>query len=295
MIESYQAERGPQIASGERIGFAAKPLAKHFAAKTVRDLTRTAVKDYIESRSVKPATVARELTVLRAALHHAVKMGRLHSAPPIEVPPPAPPRERWLTRKEATKLLTACHLPHLRLFILLALNTGARRGAILDLTWDRVDLKHRRIDFNPAGRIQTAKRRPVVPVSRPLAAALRAAKKAAKTEFVVEYQGEGLHGIRRAFRDACRAAGLKDVTPHTLRHTAATWMAQRGVPVQRIAEMLGQSVMRTTERYIKHDPDHLKDAADALSFGGKSTGAELARNRLGSGGKRRNTAGKNGQ
>src|SRR5690606_17672224 len=104
------------------------------------------------------------------------------------------------------------------LFVLLALNTGARRGAILALRWDQVDLKQGRIDFNPAGRIQTAKRRPVVPINRPLLAALRKAKKAAKTDHVVEYQGEGLKGIRRAFRDACKAAGLADVTPHTLRH-----------------------------------------------------------------------------
>lgn len=291
LIESYQAERGPLIAAVERVEYAAKPLAKHFAGKTVEDLTAASIREYVSGRSVRPATIARELTVLRAALRHAVKMGRLRAAPAIEVPPQAPPRERWLTRKEATKLLTACHLPHLRLFILLALNTGARRGAILGLGWDQVDLKHARIDFNPPGRAQTAKRRPVVPINRPLLAALKAARKGAKTEFVVEYQGEGLAGIRRAFNDACRAAKLKGVTPHTLRHTAATWMAQGGVPLAEIAGILGQSIQRTTERYIKHHPDHLRRGVDALSIGWGGIRAET----VGNSGKRRKTVAVNGK
>lgn len=294
LIESYQAERGPQTAAAERIGFAAKPLTRHFAGQTVEDLTSAAIREYIAGRAVKPATIARELTVLRAALRHAVKMGRLPAAPIIEVPPQAPPRDRWLTRKEATKLLTACHLPHLRLFVLLALNTGARRGAILGLTWGQVDLKNARIDFNPPGRVQTAKRRPVVPINRPLLAALRAAKKAAKTDHVIEYQGESLKGIRRAFKDACKVAKLKGVTPHTLRHTAATWMAQSGVPLTEIAGILGQSIQRTTERYIKHHPDYLRRGVEALAIG-HGTGSELTRNRMGSGGKRRKSAGANGQ
>lgn len=290
ILESYEAERGPNVAAAERVTYAVARLADHFALSTVEDLTSDAIRGYAEARPVRPSTTARELTVLRAALRHAVKRGRLQVAPSIELPPQAPPRERWLTRKEATKLLTACHLPHLRLFVLLGLNTGARRGAILALKWDQVDLKQGRIDFNPAGRVQTAKRRTVVPINRPLLAALRRAKKAAKTAHVVEYQGEGLKGIRRAFRDACAAAGLADVTPHTLRHTAATWMAQSGVPLTEIAGILGQSVQRTTERYIKHHPDYMRRGVDALSFGGKRTGAELARYHMGSSGKRRNSA-----
>lgn len=179
--------------------------------------------------------------------------------------PPAEPRDRWLTRQEAAALLDACRLPHLRLFVLLALHTAARRGAILDLTWFQVDLDRGRIDYNAPGRTQTRKRRPVVPINAPLRDALVAARAGARSPYVVEYRGERVASVRRAFAAACRAAGLAGVIPHTLRHTAATWMAQAGVPLSTVAGVLGQSIARTTERYIKHHPDYLRAGVDALA------------------------------
>jgi integrase len=59
-------------------------------------------------------------------------------------------------------------------------------------------------------------------------------------------------------------AGIPDCTSHTLRHTAGTWMAQRGVSMHQIAGYLGHRVSRTTELYAHHYPDHMKEALAAL-------------------------------
>ncbi len=83
------------------------------------------------------------------------------------------------------RLLAECHDSHLRLFVLLALNTGARRGAILDLTWPQVDLVNGLINLNPAGRVQTAKRRAMVPISDTLREALVEAQATARSPYVV--------------------------------------------------------------------------------------------------------------
>lgn len=262
LLDRYLADRWPAGApNAER--FARNPLARHFPA--VDDITAESVRRYIAGRGVKATTAARELTVLRAALRHAVAEGILAVAPAVTVPGPAEPRDRWLTRQESARLFAACHEPHLRLFIMLGLHTGARRGAILDLTWFQVDLERSRIDYNAPGRAQTRKRRPVVPINGPLHEALQAARKVAVAANVVEYRGRKVAGIRRSFAVACRRAGLEDVIPHTLRHTAATWMAQAGVSIVEIAQILGQSVQRTTERYIKHHPDYLRAGVDALA------------------------------
>ena len=73
--------------------------------------------------------------MLAAAVVDATEAGRLVGAPPIKLPPAPPGRTRHLTEDEIARLLAECRDDHLRLFVMLALNTGARRAAILDLTW----------------------------------------------------------------------------------------------------------------------------------------------------------------
>lgn len=278
LLDRYIAARWPAgPPNAER--HAQAHLARHLGNATPDDLTPDRIRRYIAQRAVKATTAARELTVLRAALKHAVADRIIAAAPPIAVPPPAEPRDRWLTRQEADALVAACRPPHLRLFVLLALHTAARHGAILDLTWFQVDLERGRIDYNAPGRAQTHKRRPVVPINAPLREALSAARAGARSAYVVEYRGEKVASVKKAFAGACRAAGLVRVIPHTLRHTAATWMAQAGVPLSTVAGILGQSIARTTERYIKHHPDYLRAGVDALA------GAELARQGRPEGGK----------
>ena len=183
-------------------------------------------------------------------------------APYIETPGNTPPRERWLTRDEAARLLAACQAPHVRLFVALALYTTARAGAILTLTWPAVDLAAGLIDFG-AGRGH--KRRAVVPIAAPLRPLLAEAQAGATGPAVIEHAGAPVASIRTGFAAACRRAGLHSVTPHTLRHTAATWMAMSGVSLAEIARMLGNSEAVAARVYAKHSPDYLRDAVAALS------------------------------
>jgi hypothetical protein len=72
------------------------------------------------------------------------------------------------------------------------------------------------------GRNETAKRRPHIPVPRPLLAALRRAHGRASSPYVIAYQGRRLASVKRAFNAAAARAGIPDCTSHTLRHTAGT-------------------------------------------------------------------------
>jgi integrase len=64
---------------------------------------------------------------------------------------------------------------------------------------------------------------------------------------------------------SCQRAGIKGVTPHTLRHTAGTLMALAGVDLFLIAKVLGHSVQKTTELYAHFQPSYLRGAVDALA------------------------------
>ncbi|WP_425500031.1 site-specific integrase [Parvibaculum sedimenti] len=203
------------------------------------------------------------------------------TAPKIYDVPSAEGRKRYLTEEEFGRLLAATKTRHLRLFILLSVATGARPAAILDLRWDAIDWEGGHIHLNPNGRIQTAKARPIVPLLGSLWNELKAeheeearrartararARKRPVSGFVVSYGGYAVGSVRTAFRDAATLAGLgTDVVPYTLRHTAATWLAQAGVSLWDIAQYLGHSDTRMVERhYAHHHPDHKKRAAGVL-------------------------------
>lgn len=248
------------------VGFAMKPLLAWWGDRTCDFIKPETCRAYVRERKARPTTAARELTVLRAALGHAHKNGKLIDRPFVEVPGPGPGRERWLTRSEAAKLLWESRRDpkargHLPLFILLGLSTGARPSALFDLRWTQIDFSHNRIDFNPPGRKQTAKRRPIVPIPRRLRWFLLKAHARASSPYVLCYRGRKLASVKRAFRASRRRAGLgDDVIPYTLRHTAGTWLAQRGVDLREIGGWLGHTQQRTTELYAHHHPDHFRSA-----------------------------------
>ncbi len=165
----------------ERIRWAHKPLTRFFGQRLASTITETDCRAYVRQRAtaampVGTGTIRTELQALSAACRWAVKQGILAKLPPVVLPPRAAPRQRWLTREEAALLVKNCRAPHVRLFVLLALNTAARRGAILDLTWDRVDLERGLIDLNNPNVPRTRKGRARVPINATLLAELKVAQ-----------------------------------------------------------------------------------------------------------------------
>lgn len=224
---------------------------------------------YIEKRrldGVKDETIRRELALLSAAYLYTKKFKELIYVPGVVSLPAAPAKERWLTRPEAAKLLR--HLRtrrsrHVLNFARLALYTGARSGAILQLTWDRVDLARGVIDYDLPG-VRTSKGRAPARIGPVEVRMLTALKRKAKTSHVIEWRGLKVERIARAFRNHARTAGLADVTPHTLRHTFATWAARKGIPLHDIGGAMGHSSPTTTKKYAKHHPDAHREVFEAV-------------------------------
>jgi integrase-like protein len=93
----------------------------------------------------------------------------------------------------------------------------------------------------------------------------------------VEFNGKPVASVKKGFKTAVGLARLRGrVTPHTLRHTAATWLMQRGVPIWAAAGFLGMAPEVLQETYGHHHPDHLQGAAAAIGqkgpvrFGGET-------------------------
>lgn len=273
LLAAYAEEHGPHIAGRQTLGYNMARLLEWWAGRTVAEITKANCQLYTQHRrtvAVSDNTIRRELSVLSAALGHACESNRLAAKPIVWMPEAGPGKDRWLTRQEAARLLRAARREpqartHLPLFILLALYGGARKGAILDLCWPQVDMDRSRINWLPEGRKQTKKGRPTIPIPRRLMTFLRLARRrGSESGSVLHDHGRTIGNVKTSFNRAAERAGLHDVTPHTLRHTCGTWMAQAGVPLFEIAGFLGHSIARTTELYAHHSPDYMERARTAL-------------------------------
>lgn len=252
-----------------------KALAPRFDALTVDQINDEMCRAYAAERfelGMASSTVHTELNRLRTALKWAEKRQIIDRAPYIWAPLKSPPRDRVLSELELQKLLEACDTPHIKLFIILALTTAGRTRAILELTWDRVDFELGTIDLRAPRKVdplrkEVQKGRAKVPMNSLARAVLLQAYLERICNYVVEWNGKPVLRVTKAFNRARARAGLPDVMPHTIRHTAASWQQTKGVPMEQISKFLGHVETRTTETvYAKADVDYLSDAAEAVNL-----------------------------
>ena len=263
--KAYVADKRIDDIDVDPSGSMLKALSPSFGNLIGHAITRDHCRTHYDRRRRKrrsDSTIRKELEMLRAALRH--RLGA--QAPAIWMPPPAKPRERHLDKDEVARLLAAVEAPHVRLFIILAITTGARMSALLDLTWNRVNFDDGFLDLNPGGRHITNKRRSIVPINARAKAALEDARAASLTDYVIEYGGGPIKSIKKAVAAAARRSGVT-CSPHVFRHTAGVWMAQADVPMSKISQVLGHTTSRVTERhYARFSPSFLRDASEALEW-----------------------------
>src|SRR5690242_15015102 len=145
MLIAYGNEHVPQKRSAQNIAYTISNLSTFWGDKRLADINARNCRDYAKDRT--PAAARRDLETLRASIGHWHReYGPLQTIPAVVMPPKAEPRDRWLTRCEAAKLLWAARrTPHLRRFILIGLYTGTRSGALLAAQWNWVDLDQGRM------------------------------------------------------------------------------------------------------------------------------------------------------
>lgn len=262
ILLAYSKEHLPHARSGANIEYMIDALAAWWGAKSITDVTARNCRAYAATRT--PAAARRYLETLRAAIRYWHReYGPLTSVPAVVMPPKPPPRQRWLTRAEAARLLWAARrTQHLRRFILLGLYTGSRSGVILRLQWDQIDLQRGVMARIRPGTATSAKKlAPPVRLGNRILTHLRRWKRD-NQPYLCHYEGARVAKLRRSWKAAADRAGLPGVTPHTLRHTRATWLMQAGVDPWEAAGSLGMSVEILQGTYGHHHPDWQRDAAE---------------------------------
>ena len=266
----YAAERGPHVMAPGQMGRSIAALIGPWEGKRVSHITPASCEAYAAKRAREPGTTRRELGVLQAAVNWAHRNGRLTRSVRVTLPATPPPRDRWLTRDEAARLIRearACPIArhYLPLAILVGLYTGRRIQAVLSLRWPQVDLDAGLIDFEGAHR-RSRKRRGKPPIAPRLLPHLRRARRRGTDLGHVIHKPDGsrIGTVQKCFGAACQRAGLSDVTPHTLRHTAATWLLQADISIWQAAEYLAMSERTLIATYGHHAPEYQRAAAAAI-------------------------------
>lgn len=306
ILKRWYNDHASKLARAEGYRYAIQHLERFFvqdgegrvaSMARVSDVNNAMIVRFIAFRrldGVRGETIRGDIAALRSALNWAEREELIEKAPRVRDVDPAdrsPPRELEYSIPEVARLLEAAwRLPerrHVHLFIMIMLSTHARVEAVLEL--DASQIRGDRIFFNAPGRLQTRKKRSIVPIAPTLQPWIesRAGKiiryRVARSERRCRdgqepgYFERECRDIGRAF-DACLIeAGLvcqrTSVTrslrglgsPNTLRHTIHTYLQTRGVPQAQIDAAAGHSSEVGSGRNYTHlRPEYLSDMIDAV-------------------------------
>ncbi|PDS79170.1 site-specific integrase [Rhizobium sp. L43] len=286
----YVEEHADSTKNPKLIGYHMLRLNPFFGGKMVSEVDAKACRDYrklrqsgqIGPRPVQESTARRELETLQSALNFAYDEKKLLYPVKLNLGKKAPARVRYLSRTEVARLIGGAlgyvpaycdvvtrqpggwcrmHRPqyHVARFILICLYTGTRHDATLKLRWQRtnsaggwIDLDDEILYRKADGEAETNKRRPPLRIPLRLLNHLHIWRKQSISG-PIEYNGEMIAKMKTGFNNARDRAGLgRDVVPHVLRHTCATWLLNAGETIWDVAGFLGTSEKVIRDTYGHH-------------------------------------------
>jgi len=243
-----------------------KRLKDYFGDRPLRSLTPDVVEGFLthrrkvgnqapgEQRTGKPlsnSTLNRDLGVLKSIVNRAVFNGLLEKNSIQRVRAfKEESRDRTLTNEEYQALLGYCS-PRLSAIVQLAYWTGMRKGEILGLRWEQVDIQNKVINLEAADTKTQEKRE--VPLTEALLGLLKRTPKTLGCPCVFTERGKRIIDIKTAFLKAVRAAGIKNFRFHDLRHCAVTNLRKAGVNDSVIMSISGHKTYAMFKRYNRID------------------------------------------
>jgi integrase len=260
ILGRYMAEVTPTKRSAKREAEGIVFMQRHkMALHSMSKLSPGIIAKYRDERlkTVSAGTIIRELSILSSIITHARKEWSLPISNPCElVRKPATPegRNRLLTVAEETKLLAELQAqgrrsPWMGPLVLLALQTAMRKGELLSLRWENVDLA-RQIAFLPItknGKTRT------VPLSSQAVSVLACLSRSEDGRvFPMSYMA-----VHAAFKRACARAGIVDLHFHDLRHCATSRLAEKLPNVIELASVTGHQTIQMLKRYYHPNPEVL--------------------------------------
>jgi integrase len=277
LLDRYEREHIPKKASQRTLKGYLKNLRPFFGQDTLAEITPKVIVQYKAKRyqdGVKPATINRELALMKHAFNLAIKEWEWAKQNPVSrvsFEQEDNKRDRWLSYEEEGRLLPTC-VPWVREIVTVALHTGMRMGEILSLRWETVDLFRRTVTIlqSKNGDKRT------IPLNGKMVTVFKGKMKDRVSPFGLIFPSQAGtkrdgHGLRRAFRKALKTARIDDLHFHDLRHTFATRLVQAGVDLYKVQKLLGHRSPVMTQRYAHHCSESLREGVNVLDREGAIT------------------------
>ncbi|WP_447985829.1 tyrosine-type recombinase/integrase [Nitrospira sp. Nam74] len=271
LLQEYQAKVTPQKAPDSRrrdLGVL-KRFSHEWGDLLLGELSPKTIEDHIADRleEVTFATVSKELGIVKAAYHRAIRWGWALRNPFAEIPlnQQGQERLRWLQDDEERALLGVC-APYLQDLTIVGVDTGLRRGNLVGLQREWVHNSSQLLII-PRPCTKTKKMTLTIPLTDRASAIISRRLNTSKSAYVfVQEDGTPYspNKIGMDFYRATTSAGLVDVCLYTLRHTFISRLVQSGRPLPEVAALAGHKDIRMTMRYAHLAPNHLREGIKAL-------------------------------
>src|SRR5919106_261545 len=263
----YREHHSDDLPSATQNSNAIDAWADFFGNAYIADLTNKRQKEFVErlkERGLAPDTIRRYIEIGKAGLNWAVDNEEITGFPKIHLPPKGEPR-RWVPSfEEFVAFWDAIRSQHLRMFTVIAVNTLARPGAILELSRFSCHLDDGLIHLDPEGRLQSNKRRAVVPMTK----SVRPGIAAAPAGPLVQYRGRAVRSLKTAWNETRENAEIYDprFQPQVLRKMMAKVLRRAGVPRWDVKGMMGHSggADVTEDHYAQYEPEYLSRPVKAI-------------------------------
>jgi len=241
-----------------------KRLKAYFGGKYLHEITPQMVEQFKAQAvtEVSPATTNRALSLLRSIFNKAIAWNKFDGKNPVKGIKfyKEHPRLRFLEKEEITKLLENCS-EHLKPIVILALNTGMRKGEILNLKWHDIDFNR---DLIYLYQTKNGEKRET-PMNEQAKRALLSVEKHPESPYIFcGKDGKPYADIRKSFFTACKKSGIIGFRIHDLRHTFASQLVMSGIDLNTVRELLGHKSLEMTLRYAHLSPDFKKRAVNVL-------------------------------
>jgi integrase len=232
-----------------------KQLIRAFGNIPLRRFNTMLIEQYQTERMQKgnkPATINRHIATLKHMFTKAVEWDMveeevLKRIRRVRLLEENNRRLRYLSKEECQELINACDT-HLKPIVITALNTGMRKGEVLNLKWNQVDLKH---GFILLSRTKNGERREI-PINDTLKATFQGLMRRldVSSVFYDPVTGKPYQDIKKGFKGALRRSKIVDFRFHDLRHTFASHLVMAGVDITTVKELLGHKSGTSTSQLL---------------------------------------------
>jgi len=228
-----------------------------------------------------PKTINSWLSVLRTCLTFALDCGRIETIPRIRWLKVPPSPFDHLNPSESLRLLASATEEPYRFMIHVALRTGMRLGELLALRWDCIDLEQRLVLVRKSRTrgqgSEISENAPknnrirYIPIALDLLHEL--AQRKSEGYLFADFFNRPLtqSSATKALYRALRAAGLRRIGWHSLRHSFATQLTNQGAPLHAVQGYMGHATMQMTLRYSHFAPAAFRSSIDHLAVAEKQS------------------------